>query len=78
MILGIPAGILCAVRRSKFIDTLVTTFANIGITIPSFWLGVMLMYALGLYLKWLPIQGYTLPFEDFWLSSKQLIMPIIV
>lgn len=75
--LGVPAGIICAVRRGKFLDTLVTTLSNIGITIPVFWLGFLLIYIFGLQLHWLPVQGYTSPFEDFWLNVKQLILPVI-
>lgn len=75
--IGIPAGILCAVRRGRFLDTLVTTFSNIGITVPAFWLGLMLMYVFGLYFHWLPVQGYTSPFTDFWLNVRQMIMPVI-
>jgi len=74
--IGIPAGIVCAVRRGKPIDTIVTLFANLGVTIPSFWLGIILIYFFGLHLGWLPIQGYTSPFDDFWLSIRKLIMPI--
>jgi peptide/nickel transport system permease protein len=77
ILLGIPAGVVCAVRRGKFIDTLVTSLSNIGITIPSFWLGVMLIYLFGLQLKWLPVMGYTSPFDDFILSTKQLVMPVL-
>ncbi len=74
---GIPLGIVTAVRRGKWVDTLLTLFAYIGITIPVFWLGLLLMYLFGVYLKWLPVMGYTSPFEDFWLSTRQLIMPVI-
>ena len=35
-----------------------------------------MMYTFGLYLRWLPIMGYTSPFDDFWLSTRQLIMPV--
>lgn len=76
-LLGIPAGVISAIRRRKWPDTIITTLANIGITIPNFWLGIILMYIFGLSLRWLPIMGYTSPFADFWLSTKQLIMPII-
>ncbi|MCX7912091.1 MAG: ABC transporter permease [Dehalococcoidales bacterium] len=74
--LGVPAGIICAVRRGTWIDTVVTALANIGITIPVFWLGVMLMYLFALKLRWLPIFGYTSPFDDFWLNTKQIVMPV--
>src|ERR1035437_1815082 len=76
-LIGIPAGVICAVRRGKWIDTLVTTLANIGITVPAFWLGVMLIYLFGLYLRWLPVQGYVSPFDDFVLSWRGLVMPVI-
>jgi peptide/nickel transport system permease protein len=76
-VLGVPAGIICAVRRGRFLDTLVTTLSNIGITIPIFWLGFLLIYIFGLQLHWLPVQGYTSPFEDLWLNVKQVILPVI-
>lgn len=75
--LGVPGGIICAVRRGKWIDTILTVLANLGITIPIFWLGILMIYVFGLYLGWLPIQGYTSPFEDFWRSTHQIIMPVI-
>ena len=77
VIIGLPAGILCAVRRGRFIDTLVTTLSNIGITVPAFWFGLMLIYVFGLYFHWLPVQGYTSPFTNFWLNVKQLVMPVV-
>jgi peptide/nickel transport system permease protein len=75
-LIAIPAGIICAVKRGKWIDTVLTVFANIGITAPSFWIGVLLIYVFGLYLNWLPIFGYTSPMVDFWLSIKKVIMPV--
>ena len=76
IVLGITMGVLAAVRRGTWIDTVATTLANIGVTIPQFWLGVMLIYLFGLTLGWLPIAGYTSPTEDFWLSAKKVIMPV--
>ena len=76
-IIGIPAGIISAVRRGTLLDSVVTTLANLGITVPNFWLAILLMYAFGLYLGWLPIMGYSSPFDDFWLSTRQMIMPVI-
>jgi len=74
--IGALAGVLCAVKRGRWVDGLVTALANVGITMPTFWLGVMLVYLFGLNLGWLPTQGYTSPFTDFWQSTKQLIMPV--
>jgi peptide/nickel transport system permease protein len=76
-LLGIVAGVLSAVRRGKVTDFLVTVGANIGITIPIFWLGILLIYLFGLKLRVLPIQGYTSPFTDFSLNMKQMVMPVI-
>ena len=74
--LGIPAGIISAIRRGTWLDTIVTAFANLGITIPIFWLGIMLMWLFAVKLGWLPTSGYTSPFDDFWLSTKKLVMPV--
>ena len=75
--IGIPMGVICAIRRGTWMDTVLTVTANIGITIPNFWLGFLLMYLLALNLGWFPVHGYTSPFEDFMLSTRQLVMPII-
>jgi len=75
--LGIFMGVIAAVRRGKWIDTAVTVIANLGITIYIPWLGLLLMYALGLRLGWLPIAGFTSPFDNFLLSIKQMVMPCI-
>jgi peptide/nickel transport system permease protein len=77
VICGSFLGLAAAVRRGSAIDAAATTLANIGMCIPVFWLGLLLMYAFGLKLGWLPIAGYTSPFEDFWLSTKKIVMPVI-
>ena len=76
LVIGIPAGIVCAVKRGRWADGFVTGLANIGITVPVFWLGLMMIYLFALRLKWLPVQGYTSPFIDFWKSTEQLVMPV--
>jgi peptide/nickel transport system permease protein len=76
-ILGIIAGIIAAIWRGKWPDKIVTPLSYVGLTIPVFWLGILMIYFFGLQLRWLPIAGYTSPFDDFWLSTRQLIMPVI-
>jgi peptide/nickel transport system permease protein len=76
-VLGVLAGLLAAVRRGKWVDKVVTPLTYVGVTIPVFWLGILMIYAFGLKLKWLPIAGYTSPFDDFWLSTRRLVMPVI-
>jgi peptide/nickel transport system permease protein len=74
--IGIPAGAICALRRGTWIDTIVTILANTGITIPVFWLGVMLIYIFSLRLHLLPVQGYTSPLIDLGKNLRQIIMPV--
>jgi len=76
IIVGVPAGVIAAIRRGGWLDTVVTMFANLGITIPIFWMGILTIYLFGLYLGWLPIQGYTSPLDDFWLSTRKIILPV--
>jgi peptide/nickel transport system permease protein len=77
IIIGVPAGVICAVRRGKWQDNVVTLLANIGITAPNFWVGMLMIYFFGLYLKILPVYGYTSPFTNFGMSIKQVIMPVM-
>jgi peptide/nickel transport system permease protein len=76
-ILGIVAGVFCAIRRGGIMDSVITLAANIGIAVPIFWLAILGIYFFGLKLDWLPIQGYTSPFDDFWLSTQKAVMPVI-
>lgn len=74
---GLLAGMICALRRGSWLDNVVTALANIGLSAPVFWLGILLVYLFGVNLKWLPIYGYTSPFDNFWLSTKQMLMPVL-
>jgi peptide/nickel transport system permease protein len=75
-VVGISAGLICALRQGSWLDTVLTSIANFGMSVPVFWLGVLMIYIFSLYLGWLPVQGYTSPFEDLPLSIRQLIMPV--
>jgi len=76
-VFGVIFGLIAAVRRGKWIDSVVTFLSYIGLTIPVFLLGIVLIYFFGLKLGWLPIAGYTSPFDDFPTSVRQSIMPVI-
>ncbi len=76
-VLGVLAGMLAAIRRGKWLDKIITPLTYVGITIPVFWLGILLIYVFGLKIPLLPISGYTSPFDDFWLSTRQIVMPVI-
>ncbi len=75
-VVGMLAGLLAAVRRGKWLDNLITPLTYVGITIPIFWLGILMIYVFGITLRWLPII-YTSPPEDLWMGVKQVIMPVI-
>jgi peptide/nickel transport system permease protein len=76
IIIGLPIGVIAAVRRGTWLDNVLTSIGNLGITIPVFWLGILLIYLFGLKLHLLPIFGYTSPLKNFWLSTQQILMPV--
>jgi peptide/nickel transport system permease protein len=57
LLLGIPAGILAAVRKNSWLDNLTMSGSLIGVSLPVYWLGLMLIYLFAVYLKWLPPSG---------------------
>jgi peptide/nickel transport system permease protein len=75
-ITGILVGLWAGIRRGKWPDRIVTPLTYIGITVPVFWLGILMIYFFALKLHWLPTSGYTPVFTDFVLSTRQLVMPV--
>jgi peptide/nickel transport system permease protein len=75
---GVAFGVIAGLRRSKFIDTVVTSLANLGISLPHFWLAILMIYVLGVWLRWLPTSGYIDPFEDFGQWLRYMVMPVFV
>jgi peptide/nickel transport system permease protein len=73
--IGIPVGIISAMRPNSLRDIFGSIFAVAGVAVPSFWLGVMLILVVGVWLKWLPPMGYVSPFEDLTLNLKLMLMP---
>ena len=78
LIFGPILGVISAIRRGTWLDTLVTMLANVGITAPPFWIGIIMIYVFSLYLGWLPVYGYTSPFEDLIRNLLQSVMPVLV
>jgi peptide/nickel transport system permease protein len=77
IIIGPIFGTICALKRGKWQDSVITVISYLGITVPGFWLGIILVYLFSLKLGLLPAIGYTSPFEDPVMNIKQLIMPVI-
>ena len=65
VMVGLSVGLVAAIRRNKWPDKIFTPLTYLGVTIPTFWLGVLLIYIFGLRLGWLPIAGYTPPDRRF-------------
>ena len=57
LLVGVPAGVLASVRRGGWIDTAVTAFAVVGISLPSFWTGILLIVIFAIQLRWFPTSG---------------------
>jgi peptide/nickel transport system permease protein len=76
--IGIPIGILAAVKKNTAIDYLANLIALSGLSIPNFWLGIMLILLVSVHLGWLPASGYVPLFEDPWRSLQTMLMPSFV
>jgi peptide/nickel transport system permease protein len=77
IMVALPAGIISAVKRQKAADYGAMIFALLGISIPQFWFGIMLILTFSLWFPILPSMGYMSPFQDFFGSLKFLILPTI-
>lgn len=57
LVLGIPAGVLAAVRKNSWLDNLTMSGSLIGVSMPVYWLGLLLVYLFAVNLQWLPPSG---------------------
>jgi len=85
LIIGIPLGIISAVRRGSFTDRFTTIISFIGFSVPEFWLALLCMSFFGITLLWLPISGIkSLDFEYLGFIGKiadvarHLILPVAI
>jgi peptide/nickel transport system permease protein len=76
--IGIPAGIISAVKKGTTVDYAANVIALSGLSIPNFWLGIMLIMLISVRWQLLPASGYVPPTEDLWLNIKTMIMPAFV
>ncbi|WP_406068854.1 ABC transporter permease [Micromonospora sp. NBC_01638] len=75
LLIAVPMAVIAATRQGSVMDRLITLVASVGIAVPTFWLGLMLVIAFALYLRVLPSSGYV-PFTESptdWL--KHMVMP---
>ena len=73
--LGVPCGVVAALRPNTWVDQAVLTFALLGVSIPNFWLSLMLIVLFGVMLDWLPAGGYVAFGDDPLGWARCLILP---
>jgi peptide/nickel transport system permease protein len=78
ILIGLPAGIIAAVRKGTAVDYAASAVALSGLSIPNFWLGIMLILLFAVELRWLPASGYVPFFSDPLGALETLILPAFV
>ncbi|HEY7062859.1 MAG TPA: ABC transporter permease [Chloroflexota bacterium] len=79
IVVGIPLGLVCAVRAYSWVDNLISGLSFVGIATPIFWLGMLLILLFSVQLKWLPSSGLTsLGGGDLVDRLKHFVMPALV
>ncbi|MDX2104397.1 MAG: ABC transporter permease [Alphaproteobacteria bacterium] len=76
--IGIPAGVLSALYKSRWPDHLANAVGLSGLSIPNFWLGILLILVFAVELQWLPPGGYVPLSEDPWENLASMLMPSFV
>jgi peptide/nickel transport system permease protein len=77
LLIALPAGIISAAKVHTALDSLLTGVALLGVSVPSFWLGIMLILLFAVQLGWLPSSGYVSPLEDPVEALRRMILPAI-
>ena len=76
-LIGIPMGIVMALRQDTWIDYAIRIFSLAGLSVPNFWSATMIIVFGMLYFDWGPRLVYVSPFEDFWENIKMFIWPAV-
>ncbi|HET7137424.1 MAG TPA: ABC transporter permease [Gaiellaceae bacterium] len=77
-LIGLLAGVIAAVRRGKISDHAATTSALVGLSLPHFWLGLMMIILFAVDLHWLPASGYVSFREHPLANLEHMLMPAVV
>ncbi|KQO66044.1 peptide ABC transporter [Methylobacterium sp. Leaf87] len=78
LVIGVPMGILSAVKRGTAADTIANGVALWGLSVPNFWLGILMILLFSVQLGWLPASGYVSPFESLSENLRAMAMPAFV
>jgi peptide/nickel transport system permease protein len=74
---AVPAGVIAAWKQDSALDLSLVATATLLLSIPTFWLGLLLLLFFGLKLEWLPVVGYVSIAENPWAGILYLVMPIM-
>ncbi len=77
VLIAVPLGVIAAWKAGTWIDRTIMILAVAGFSIPVFVLGYILIFQFSLELRWLPVQGYTSPFVDFWKFTRHITLPTV-
>jgi peptide/nickel transport system permease protein len=77
LLVGMPLGILAAVRPNSLLDRGFMLLAVLGVSIPTFWLGLIFIYAFAVNLRWLPAAGYASLSDGFLANLRYLLLPAL-
>jgi peptide/nickel transport system permease protein len=77
-LIAIPVGVLSAVRQDTLADYAARVFVIAGLSLPNFWLAILIILGLVYYFQWLPPLNYAPFWVDPWLNVKQLLFPALV
>ena len=76
-VVAVPLGVISAVKQDTWGDYTSRVFALIGIALPTFWLGILMVYALAYFFNWLPPLGYAKLWEEPVKNMQQLVFPAL-
>ncbi len=76
-LIGISLGILASVSKSVRVKTLVQMVGLVGLSVPSFWIAVLLIIAVSFRFGWLPGLIYVSPWSDPWVNLQQMVLPAL-
>jgi len=76
-LVAVPAGVLAAWKQDTSLDFSLVALATLLLSVPTFWLGLLLLLFFGLKLEWLPVVGYISISDDPWRGILYLVMPIM-
>jgi len=77
VLLGLLSGMVAALRQNTWVDQLAMMFAMVGVSMPSFWLGLMMIVLFSVHLGWLPSGGYVPFTQDPWDWFRSTTMPAL-